>query len=870
MTDPIFDQWTKEELTDQIRRLAEAYVPEWKFDTEHPDAGTALALIFAEMFYGNIRRCSRIPEKLKRSFFAQTGLRMLPATVAEGYVTFGLSSHEFGGAALLEGTVVIGEGKKDGDDVIYETAEPLYVTSARHVYTVYTDGQEDRIEYKDLSKPCFPFFPEERNLQEHVLYLCQNEVLCAEGDAEIGLRLLAADAVLPEEDLSWLADEKKLSVGYSCGTGFAEFGQRKLSEGCLLLKKKEGQPKPEQAELFGTDGYWIRCSYREPWVREPFLVRDIRISAKRDGIEPDLIQNGESEQGNTYFLPFGKTPEPFSECYFASKDVLGKAGARVRMTFDLDYERVPFDNTVSVEREWKMLMKRSDFTPEPEYDITVERIVWEYYNGTGFCRLPLGEETETIFNGRSVNGGSKVTLEFYCPPDAGLLEWQCAPTRYIRARVLHMNNLYRLKGSYITPAIRNVQFHYCYEGEGKHPDYAAAKNQMEQTVFPAGALERGEVDWKIFFGLQDKKRRLYLGFDKPLLRGPVKLFFATEQTEREVPQLSFEYGAQKGFLPLPVHDETGELQRSGCLTVAGREDYAVRSVCGKSAYWIRITDEKDAYRRWGERHPKIMGMYLNTVKVQAAKSRGQEGEAGNQPAGGIKGLGGSYGYVSRVTNHLPVLGGSDQETDFEAMRRGSAGIRHRGRAVTAGDYEALAREASRLVQKVKCYPNYNARGEYEPGNITLVVLMRDFRNGDMYFESLRQKITDYILPRMDGNLAAGGHLYVTEPQFCEVDCYVKAVTSDLDHVFEVQQKVKRRLEQFIHPVTGNYDGKGWEIGTVPNDAQLANALKELQEIFFIRELRSTVERVKVCQGSRGNERFAMALSGRHVVEVEKG
>lgn len=964
------DQWTKEELTDRIAQLAKTYVPEWKFDPAHPDAGAALALIFAEMFYENIVRCRRMPEKLKRSFFGQIGLAAHPSAVAEGYVTFGLSSHEFGGAMLPERTVVIGADQKTGEDVIYETAEALYVTPARLTQVIYTDGREDCIEYKDFKQPFLPLASEGQNLQEHTFYLCQNEVLQVTGKAEIGLKLVASDG-----DMAWLADERKLSVAYAAGGGFEEFKTRKMKDRYLILEKAQTQPEPEQTELFGKTGFWIRCRCIGPWEREPFWIKDVRMTAKRDNIKPDLIQTDLGEQPEEHIHPFGENPMLFRECYFASEETLGKTGARVRMTFRLWYERIPFDNSIHIERQWKMLMKRADFVPDPEYDITVEQVAWEYFNGAGWSRLSLDAEAVSMFNGRHEAAGEKVSIEFECPKDAALLEWQCKPTRYIRVRVLRMENLYKLKGHYITPVISDVRFCYFYQGEGCRPDFAAAQNGLEHVVFPVNQLGRGEACWNVFYGLLDQRRSLYLGFDRPLSEGPVKLYCAIGKNAGEkLPQLSFEYCGKSGFLPLQVLDGTGSLQKSGCLTIFGKSDFELHTVCGKKAYWVRVTDETDAYRA-GEKEtgsPGITGMYLNTVKVLARESRPREffkieageqnkvchllkgnicelavwvnelitlapserealqktgrlreerdeagllngiwvrweetgsfdrsgkgdrhylldrssgtvtfsdgkkgaipssgkgeticivyrcggGAAGNQPVGGINRLGSSQGYVSRVTNYMPVCGGYDRETVSEAMQRAGKAMRHMGRAVTASDFEALAKEASRLVQKVKCYPGYNPRGEYEPGSVTLVVLWRGFENGGMLSHKIREDIKNYISCHM----AAMGHLYVTEPQFVEVNCYARIVIADPAHVLKVQRTARQQLERFIHPITGNYHGKGWEIGTVPNETQLTNALKELGEISYIREVRMTV-------GQKAT-RFAVAQSGRHIVEVE--
>lgn len=974
----LLDERTRDDVLEQICSLAAGYTPEWRIDMAHPDMGVALAEIFADMYFGTLKRYNRIPEKLYRGFFAQLGERMLPSVPAEGYVAFELSSHEFGGAMLPEGTVVLGEGGGEDDgETVYETMEDLYVTPAEISQLIYTDGQEDYIEKKDWKKPFAPFFPEHENLQEHALYLCQNETLSVTGDAEIRVSLKPAEAVDIKEkafgkeksrtEMDWLLDRQNVSVSYGTGDGFREFKSRRMEGDTLVLRKDPHEKEPAEQTVFGRSGYWLCIRSPGGWKRDPFAVRDIRLSAKRDGIEPDLIQTEMGEQRNADFFPFGESPAPYRECYFAAGEALGKPGASVRLTFRLDYEKIPLDNSIKVEPNWKIVMKRSDFIPDPEYDITIEQVVWEYYNGSGFRRLPLGEDCENLFNGKRKGTGNEVELEFICPPDAALLAWQCAPTRYIRVRVLRMNNQFCLKGTYITPVLSNVRFHYSYPGEGKAPEYVAAVNQRETTVFPVGVLKRENVCWEIFYGQKAKGRSLYLGFDRPLTEGPVRIYCRlAEALQTERAGLVFEYSGKKGFEPFPAQDGTKALTESGAWMFPARKDFTEAMVCGERAYWIRITGECG----------KIQSIFLNAAKIQAtyamqpeyfsieageknkncrllkgnihtlsvwvneistitpaqqeslrregrieetrdAKGQitgiwvkwqetgdfidsgegdrhylldktegivtfsdgnrgaippsGEEGTirieyrcgggaAGNQAPGAIRKIGGSFGFVKSVTNPVPVCGGCGQETVSRALRRGAQALRHGERAVTAGDFEALAFEASRYVEKVKCFSGYNSSGGYEPGSITLVVLTAEFENGGIYFQRIKQEILSCLSCRTEGNLAAMGRIYVTEPHFVKLNSCVRVAAGGEYPPERVSEGVKERLAQFLHPVTGNYHGKGWEIGTIPNETQILNALKEVPGIRFVRELRLTSLRTDL--------RFAVALNGTHTVEVE--
>lgn len=949
------DSRTKEELIRQIGTLAKSYVPEWKFDPLRPDAGTALALIFADQFLDTVRRYNRIPEKHRLEFFSHIGLKMLPSVPAQGYVIFGLSSDEFGGTRIPKGTRVMGPGRDDGD-ISYETTEALEVIPAKITHAFLVDGDRDLIEKKEWSRPFFPFLQEKKNLQEHVCYLCQNAILDGKGESEIRLDIKLDHRTEVIDNLSWLLDKSEMSIAYGTEFGFEEFAERSMEHGSLILKKKKEQREAMKTEIFGKMGYWICCRYLKEWKREPFLVEDIRLSASAVKREPDFIITGTGEQVNADILLFGECPQIFSECYFASAEVFGKAGAKINMAFCLEYEKIPMDNSYHPQREWKLFMKRSDFMPDPEYDITVEQVVWEYYNGSGWSRLPLGTEYQTIFNGRDGSGEQQVELEFTCPPDISLLEWQAGPSRYIRVRVLRMNNLYKLKGFYITPVISNVSLGYSYTGSGHRPDYAVACNNLERMVLPVKELERGSVCWELFRGEKEKERTFYLGFHQPLIGGPLKVLLSMEESiGEELPHLRFEYSGKKGFHPLQVVDETEGMKKSGCLTFIGAADFGDMTICNETAFWIRIIDENGGYRKrtGSQKVPKIEGIFMNAAKVIAVEHRPAEffeiepkeknkvcrllrqniwqlnvwvnelaaispieceamkregrieesfglkgqrtgiwvlweeiedfclsgpddrhymldksegtvtfsdgkcgaipsygtgetirieyscggGEDGNQPPWNVNGINGSFGYVNSITNPKVICGGHSRETVTDALQRGKEAMRHCGRAVTASDYEALAYEASRSVQKVRCYPNYNERGEYEPGSITIVLLQKEYQTGRMYFEAVKEEVKAYISCRMGGNEAAFMHLYVAEPQFLELDCQVLAVVREYGHVFEVQRLVRERLEEFIHPVRGNYHKKGWEIGVLPNETQVLNALKGIPHLLYIRDFK---------------------------------
>ncbi|MEG1107971.1 MAG: hypothetical protein RSE97_03755, partial [Oscillospiraceae bacterium] len=82
----ILDPRDAKQLRERISELAAAYTPEWRFDTENPDVGTTLALIFTNQMADNIRRMNRLPQKYHTEFENILGVSLLPAYPASGIV----------------------------------------------------------------------------------------------------------------------------------------------------------------------------------------------------------------------------------------------------------------------------------------------------------------------------------------------------------------------------------------------------------------------------------------------------------------------------------------------------------------------------------------------------------------------------------------------------------------------------------------------------------------------------------------------------------------------------------------------------------------------------------------------------------------
>jgi len=182
-------------------------------------------------------------------------------------------------------------------------------------------------------------------------------------------------------------------------------------------------------------------------------------------------------------------------------------------------------------------------------------------------------------------------------------------------------------------------------------------------------------------------------------------------------------------------------------------------------------------------------------------------------------------------------------------------------------------EASRNIWKTKCFSNYNDKGEREPGTVTLVVLQKDFQQGRNYFGRLQEQVYRYISARISGNMADLRRFHVIEPQFLELSVKVELTVADFNLIFQVKEAVEERLAGFIHPMTGNFDGRGWGIGTIPNQTQIMNGLKGIEGVSFLKSVFVTAFR----EGRQGKTEadpeqsgelvFCLPLSGKHEILI---
>lgn len=191
------------------------------------------------------------------------------------------------------------------------------------------------------------------------------------------------------------------------------------------------------------------------------------------------------------------------------------------------------------------------------------------------------------------------------------------------------------------------------------------------------------------------------------------------------------------------------------------------------------------------------------------------GAAGNVAAGAVK-LGPTLPAGVKVHNPRPATGGLDAESALEGEKRIPLVLRHRDRAVSAADFDAILRETPQAdVGRVEVLPAWHPElspglpGD-QPGVVTcLVIPRRDPRR------------PDYPLPDADFIAALCDHLAPRRLVTCEVLLRGPAyaglwISVGLElhagqGVAEVRERVKAALKAFLAPLPHAGSVTGWPL-----------------------------------------------------------
>jgi hypothetical protein len=262
----------------------------------------------------------------------------------------------------------------------------------------------------------------------------------------------------------------------------------------------------------------------------------------------------------------------------------------------------------------------------------------------------------------------------------------------------------------------------------------------------------------------------------------------------------------------------------------------------------------------------------NNIRMGSYRSGG--GLQGNKPAGTITELRTTVPYIESVTNHIAASGGAEAETPDALLERMPRTIRHGGRAVTYEDYEDLALLASPETARARCVRFYgvneNQKDASGTGKVLLIVVPYSAEPQPVPSLELKRRVQEYIDERKSPLV----QLTVAEPKYIKVRVTVNVAPISLEVASEVKIAVLERLNRFLHPLVGGFEGTGWGFGRMPHDSDFYYLIEAIPGVDHVNKLQ--MEREK--DGGMGTEPLVkgtvmeseqhLIASGKHIVNCE--
>jgi predicted phage baseplate assembly protein len=264
------------------------------------------------------------------------------------------------------------------------------------------------------------------------------------------------------------------------------------------------------------------------------------------------------------------------------------------------------------------------------------------------------------------------------------------------------------------------------------------------------------------------------------------------------------------------------------------------------------------------------------VRVRIREYATGGGAGGNVNVGAVRTLKSSVPFVSAVENRRAARGGVDGETLEEAVRRGPLLLRSRSRAVTAEDYEVLARQAAPDVARVRCVP---AGAGSAAGVVRILMVPAAPREeGRILFESLvpPRETLARVAARLDEVRVLGARIVVEPPMYRGVTVVARLVAAPRVSVDRVRDEALGELYRFLNPLPGGGpDGGGWPFGRPVQAGEIFGRLQRVRGVELVEDVRlfgaDPVSGVRGGESARVElEPNSLVFSYEHQIRVEAG
>jgi len=222
--------------------------------------------------------------------------------------------------------------------------------------------------------------------------------------------------------------------------------------------------------------------------------------------------------------------------------------------------------------------------------------------------------------------------------------------------------------------------------------------------------------------------------------------------------------------------------------------------------------------------------YDESIKIDYSVS---EGSKGNIQKESIKDFESVIPSVLKVYNPRPFWGGLDLESIEDAASRTFSSINNGNRIVSIQDFENAILFENRNIFKVKCIPHFDKYNKRSVGTLSIAILPKRPMCGYEKFSSIKEETLEFIKTKSCMNV---NDLNIFEVFYIKFFVRLDVVIENFDNYQYVHKNINYKLEKFLHPVTGNFFGSGFDIGKIPNERNLINYIKSVKHLKFINKI----------------------------------
>jgi hypothetical protein len=327
-----------------------------------------------------------------------------------------------------------------------------------------------------------------------------------------------------------------------------------------------------------------------------------------------------------------------------------------------------------------------------------------------------------------------------CAPEMGFGEkqYRTAFSDSILEKALHIKKKVNIPNPPLYPVVEKLTLNYTAE-ETIDLQKDASTGQLAyyhitpltlRKIFP----NRDRRFFKPVFEMETHANLLILLKDLPL-GGTLRLYIdfvphKVEISAGQIPQIKLYLGNGYAWEPVPndfiVEDKTMNLLISGFIKINIPTDISSSLFDASGRIWLRTGVVKNV-----DTIPAIRKIYTHVAEAEFNPGTGEEDSycrlpdgAEWQPERAVNGLTGVFTVAS--------YSGRDSESREERLMRVSEYAAHRGKAVTARDYERIVLQAFPDIAKVKCLPSVNVKNDAKNVVTLVIVPQRSKREKEKY------------------------------------------------------------------------------------------------------------------------------------------